>query len=1001
MRRTGWMKRVRWVVVGIFWALISGHGASQASAADDPAKSDARSFTIRTTRLEATFEDGMVVYLKNLGTGEVHADSALADYGILRGLGHLNKDPESAAKLHCPWGSRAAKQQYPHGAPCPHMHHPYSGSKVKIVTLKDGHKQATWTGLSNGRQNFPDETLTVEAWADSQTQALCFKASATSSEKGVYGVQVPIANLHADHAFYIPSFGGEMYDKNMEPGLNVLEREGPFLEAPVVAVEGRQGSLGLWTEDDKFHPSFLFFDWSGKSFALAFEHLNLMPFEPYTRVDSVVYHVDVFDGGWVDAMTPFRDWYARLFAEEMKTRDGVKWADKIRVVIDDFTHTNENYRKLATIFDPETVLIQEWDARAPSFGQELPDWTPRKEYVERVKTLHRLGFKTMAYVCSYCVNYNSPVFKRDRIQEFTLPRKISMFWRYTRPYQTFESMKGLDGKLMYLDPLSAWWRKYHTDMMIRWREETGTDANYEDTAGCAMDFGNGIVDGLFGGQGCKEMFRELLRRNPTVPMSGEDCQDAIGFALRWVLHDIGWGGDQTKTFWMARQRPVLAYLYGSRIWIRTQKSESNFMRHAIVASSDAVGGMAQSPAKTSDLEAMTGITFHMKWRAKFFANKQLTPYFVRDRCEKNLACLYKDAEGNIYKYYTTGDDQVMLGPNGEEIYRRFTGKNGLETSLCLPSWPATAEGKLFGLNPQARYALVPGGSDETRVRVTSLPEGVKITRYYDADDFTLLVLEPVDAKGPKRGEVGFSFSRNPPLIQIVLLSDERVNVPSWNAKEIRHDPIAYETAFPARFLFVRGEVEAATPNSYFGEAAQRGRFIITGVGLDRGGIHWRKGWSMRQVPGEEGRVPFISINGGTDSEVVYDFLARVPTKDSTRKVYVVNFNALGTDGTIARLYVNGQVVHEQEFASQPNPNWKGSTNPRNPHEGRFLPPSHNFQAWHVPLGHMAGKPVLVSYATDPRLSDNGDSQYWSKPMFIQDPAQKALFAEWREEKREK
>ena len=55
-----------------------------------------------------------------------------------------------------------------------------------------------------------------------------------------------------------------------------------------------------------------------------------------------------------------------------------------------------------------------------------------------------------------------------------------------------------DGQILYGDPLSARWRAYHGAQMREWNRVTGTDANYEDTAGCAGDFGNGEVDGLAG-----------------------------------------------------------------------------------------------------------------------------------------------------------------------------------------------------------------------------------------------------------------------------------------------------------------------------------------------------------------------------------------------------------------------------------------------------------------------------------------------------------------------
>src|SRR5690606_18845164 len=201
-------------------------------------------------------------------------------------------------------------------------------------------------------------------------------------------------------------------------------------------------------EDESMRSTFAFLTWAGRSFAAAIESLALMPFEPHTQFDSATWKIDAFDGGWVAAMTPYKDWYARTFSKEMSQRAAVTWADDIRVILDQVEHDPEVWDEIAAIVDPKTVLVHEWNARAASFDRDLPDWTPRDGYVERVASLRSRGFRTMAYVNTYCVNYNSPVFKRDKIAEFGLTRRIPGFFKYNQR-QTFENAR--DGQLLYLD----------------------------------------------------------------------------------------------------------------------------------------------------------------------------------------------------------------------------------------------------------------------------------------------------------------------------------------------------------------------------------------------------------------------------------------------------------------------------------------------------------------------------------------------------------------------
>jgi hypothetical protein len=269
-----------------------------------------RSFTITSPRLQVTVEDGMIVHAKSLVTGEVHADRAAADYHMPRGMGYLTGDVAEATRLHVPWGSHNMNQQIEAGSGFPTMHHPHADSAYQVERIERG-ARATWTGLSNGEQVFADERLTIEMWVEEGSGQVLYRAQATSPDGGVYGVQVPLANLDAGHRFYVDSFGGLYYDRNMNPALITLG-QAPFWEAPVVAIEGRQGSLGLWIEDPTARLSFCFLNWSGDSFSLALEHLNLMPFDPHTSTESVTWRLDAFAGGWVDAMTPYRDWHHEL-----------------------------------------------------------------------------------------------------------------------------------------------------------------------------------------------------------------------------------------------------------------------------------------------------------------------------------------------------------------------------------------------------------------------------------------------------------------------------------------------------------------------------------------------------------------------------------------------------------------------------------------------------------------------------------------------------------------
>lgn len=947
--------------------------AVAAPAAEPVIQESERSFTIRSPRLEATVADGVIVGLRSLA-GEVHADPATAELDQPRGLGHLSGDPQAVERLHMPWGNAAMNQALPAGGRYPTQHHPHPGSAYRAERVPGGIK-ATWTGLTNGQQQFPAEALTVELTVDPASGEIHFRATGGSPDGGVYGVQVPLANLHPDHRFYVPSFGGLYYDQAMRPALITLGGN-PFWEAPVFAAEGRRDTLGVWVENAAMPQDFFFLNWTGKSFSAAIEHLNPMPFEERREVQSVTWHLDVFPGGWVEAMTPYKRFYERTFAADLARRDAVGWADRIRVIIDECGHTDEEYQRLGELFPPDTLLFHDWNARAPQFDHDLPDWTPREGYVDKVKRLHQRGFRAMAYVNSYCVNYNSPVYQRDQLDRVALLRTIRGIYRYTQRAAR-DQLK--DGQLLYLDPLSAGWRKYHVDQMIWWLETTGTDANYEDTAGACGDFGNGVVDGLAGQQGTIAEFRELLQRNPTVPMSAEYGPAPVAFAVKWPLrYQQVWGNDATRAWWITHMRPVETWLFGHRPWIPTIRAGSGFARHVVLGCADALGGVAQIATTGGRLEAARGDLVQMLQRARLFASKQLTPVFPPERQPADLACWYQDQDGRRYAYYAGEQCQKLVGPDGKSLYERVFGRNQVGTELSLPGWPASQDGKLVGLDPAGRYALVPEMGEAPAVRLAGIPEGVRLRRYYTDDRFQVITLTPAGEAAPKSGSIR-------------LLTDQRFDAVVLNdavVEPLEQQPAnGYATPFPASFVLISGEVEQPAPATWLGSDQEAtGRLIGLDDGLDRGGVYTIKHRRPFPVPGEPKPPLFRYLNGGGDAEPTMDYLFRVPSADCAVVVYLRNTQKKYGNAEIARIYLNGRPVHERDLGPVRNPDWQEGMDPAL----KSLWDT-DLHAWRVPLGHLAGRPVLFTIATDDKADNNADELWWSRPKLVADPDQKPRY----------
>lgn len=961
-----------------------------------------RSFTIQSTRLRARFEDGVIVSLKNRVTGEEHAAPPAGenDLSMPRGMGHLRDGGKALEKLHIPWHLSSMVLAQPSEIhKCPQrrdfasMFRPLSDAVFSTRRIAHG-IEATWRGLGNDQQSFPDDTLTIAAWVDPLTEQLRFSASASSIESGVVSVQVPLANLAPQHRFFVPSFGGVMLDRQMTTGLKTFQGLRNFLEARVLGIEGTRGSIGLWAEDEKFYNHHLFFNWSGRSFSVALEHQNLMPFETHKQVDSVVYHLDAFSGGWVDAMTPYRQWYQKQFAKEISQRDEVAWADRIGVIIDSGSPAADVDAQIADMLEPETVMFHDWNARQPAFDHELPDWSPREGYPERVAALQALGFRTMAYVNTYCVNYRSPVFQRDRIADFGLTRKTQINkYADRRLHENQQSQwEGYEkGKLLYLDPLSARWRAYHTEQMIAWREQTGTDANYEDVLGTAGDFGNGVIDGLFAGQGATAQVQELLERNGEVPMASEYAPENVAFGVRWPLSYLTvWGSEATRRFWTHRSRPVSAYIHGPNLrpWIPILRADDDPRRYQVMAWSDALGGVAQLRAHPVALNAQRGALAMLNHRAALFSQRQLKPHFKPGRHDRDLAACYRDRDGGIYRYMTTPTRQEMIGPDGVPLYQRVQGLSSFDSPLVIPGWPGRVAQTFIGLNPDVCYPLLPATEDtaNTTVQIHSLPTGAMIRRYYETDDAVVLVLESSgDAPATKQAiqlQTRLSFDS-------LGINDIAQPVPVWDASQQRSTVTDYEVDLPARFVFLKKEV-MPSKHGYVGEKDSSGHYLIPDAGLDVGvnfPVTAHRSWSVSDVGGsdEPGKERFHRTSGL--GNVAFDYLVRVPDTSTSLMLYLKNAQHRYGNGVNASVSLNGRPLRSYDFGPTTNPEWK----PGMPPEQRDRWANPNVHQWQIPLGEFAGQPVLITLETDSKGSSNADNFWWSRPILVSDSAQQTSF----------
>lgn len=910
-----------------------------------------REFTVATAKLSVVVRDGAMIELRDLASGQLWADRRTADTNTPTGLGLLY-DLENFRKGHIPWGEPSLKQNLEIDFPLLNYFRPDEKSQYKL-TQEEKTLTATWRGLSNGKVSYPKAELILKM-SENADGSLSYQVSGSHAEGMVFSAGCPLVNIDKQVEMVVPSFGGMAYRNDGSTGLIPLGGA-PFIDAPLLMAQKEGKSLAIWMEDPTMRSFYAFLRRSTKSFSLGMEVMTLMPFETQKTVSTPVFTLQVFDGDWKTAATPYRDWYQAYFKDDIAVRDGVPWVKDIKAIIDIYmtVPNEESLARIAKIFPKKSVLFQIWNARAPDFDTQLPDWTPREGYTEGVKRIHDSGFKAMAYVNTYCASYQSPVWKRDRLSDFALTRKNG-FWTYKgksvadtkapineKLIGTVDYSDGPDqfaeipeGRLLYTDPLSARWRQYHADMMKVWNETTGTDANYEDTAGCVADGGNGIVDGLSAGEGSIAAMRLLQKTQPKVAMSSEYGPSGIAFGTSWALNYAGhWGMDGFKQYRINNQYPVSTYLFGYRQWISGMLSSNDLRCHTMEATSDSTGGLGFSMVdyflrkEESAIDANFDWPGHLYRRALAFAKEELEPYFPEGNYPPFVRCFYKGTRG-IFTYQDDGKLQQLLDPKGEPLYGRAFHATKITTSLWLDNWPLQNGREIYGLDPKAHYPLFvkPPNAKACALTIEQVPDKVALKKYYDSPSHAYLELEALPG-GPR--EISLTFQSS-------------IKYAHYSANDQPVTPGTITATLPLRLVAVTPAADLP-PGSPIGSVPPN-----------------------VELRGARGQTLYVQ-NG---KDVHSDYAIHVPAEEAALELYLQNLQEKypyhGFDGSIVRVLVNGREL--KSFDCLASTKEKPDT---------FL------RRWQIPLAEYAGKDVLVTVSTDFKENPIQDRQFISVPTLVQ------------------
>ncbi|MCM8757272.1 MAG: hypothetical protein NC823_02190, partial [Candidatus Omnitrophica bacterium] len=244
-----------------------------------------------------------------------------------------------------------------------------------------------------------------------------------------------------------------------------------------------------------------------------------------------------------------------------------------------------------------------------------------------------------------------------------------------------------------------------------------------------------VMDGFLYRDGEAVALKELRKAHPQLAIMSE-CQS------QWTVPYTFYTWEGSSHFTLPRAYPTIksklnhplrTALWGSYTWTREAGIEPD--------ESALVGGLPVLNLKDDWSIA----------RIRLFTEEELFNDLPRE-WEKEALAYYRGKNGKWFQYrkLAYGDGYVEL--TGKTFKPRLVRLFGVTSSpLSEPSyiqdWPASQDGQVIGLNPEAVYPLVPGKSSQVGpFNIIRISEAVAITEFHHTPGWSVVTLKTLDGK---------------------------------------------------------------------------------------------------------------------------------------------------------------------------------------------------------------------------------------------------------------
>lgn len=714
-----------------------------------------RGARITTDRFQVDLRDGVVVSMLNKLTGEEYLDPHANLDNIVPhlpgGLGSQATAPEleAAGKLYrWPW------MEHPADATWANHHSPSATSKCAFEAKDAAHAIVTYTGLTDGSRQYPDETLAIDLAIDGETGDLLFTPVARSPRKGVYSSSLSVSALGPAITAEAPIFDGLRLDRAMQPMLWV-NQWGGYWDYAFLAFNGyKKGALAIWCQDAELkYYKYLHYLINPEGLSFSFTAMNIPPFDDLKEAGAVTWRLQAFEKGWSQAVARFRAWRVK----NVKIAPRPQWGQHIAFVNGGVNANAQWVGMIESYFGSsnlERTITFGATIREAGFDANHANNTPYAAFKDDLKLWKQKGPKFMAYLQPMIMWDPKPKTAREK-QGVAAHAKADTISVFQKPGA---------GPLPNIDQHHLGqpdWQRWFLDWVKEYIQVYGADAVYHDQSyHCPVDSRGLAVGGKTSTQGMADYFFKAQTENPNALHGTEHMTEVnnVGASLG-IGSGILWGTAEC----MRKQRidhpsPVCNALHYPNGAIFSFPHFSQIICgileriHWGMNLSEGRGELAYAALQNPEAIATKGLA-NERWldvvRSRTFVHKGLHAVFPED-WDPSVLSYFKGAKGDDFRYIKMAWGSAFVEISGNKTnlcYGRIHGTPYAEVVGGIYGWPCYNAKGPAGLHPNRYYVLDPGlqrpavyfSSNNQFAR--SLYEGY-LDDGFIADSFAYITLKP-------------------------------------------------------------------------------------------------------------------------------------------------------------------------------------------------------------------------------------------------------------------